>query len=223
MNKQFDLCSRHRLFKAARIIATVSILWAVPLSVHARTDQTKFSAAEGSLTALLPTSCGGSLVLTLTVAALGTTSLQSQGATPVALAEIHGQLCTGDFIDEIGMGAIQFFTVKKAANSTQVPQSITASGQLLMTDSVSGTSETLTFQVTMNAAGPNTNQSAGNSRSTITSGTVSTTTIEHHDINFAQATATVGVSSPKVGNITSTFTDNAEVDDAREHTVQINH
>jgi hypothetical protein len=81
--------------------------------------------------------------LELTVANLGPTSLQSPGATPIALATIHGQLCTSDFIDRSGAGTIQF-TVKKAANGSGVPQSITASGQLLLDDSVSGTSENLT-------------------------------------------------------------------------------
>jgi hypothetical protein len=110
--------------------------------------------------------------------------------------------------------------------------SITASGPALQPDA-----DTLMFgsglERTSASPGPHwripgpQGQAAGNSRSTYpfptTSGTGSITVIERHDFNYAQATATVDVSLPKVGNIPSTFTDNAEVDDGRQHTAQIVH
>jgi hypothetical protein len=111
--------------------------------------------------------------------------------------------CTGTEIAESGSAGNIQFSAQEAANGTQVPRSITASGVIPMTCFVGCTSDSLTFNMTLTAAGPAL-QVMDNSQTTYPV-TPAVIVKSHSDFNLVVATGSLTVSHPESG-VASYFT-----------------
>ena len=127
-------------------IAAASVVCGAASFAHAATDNYSATGAEGQVFGAyaLPDGCTTGY-LEIVFSAQGTNSLNPQSTTPFAFAYIFGQNnCTHTYSFEDGY--TNTLTFSASGNGSQLPPSITASGQIPMSGS-SG-ADNLTFQIT---------------------------------------------------------------------------
>jgi hypothetical protein len=191
-----------------------------PLPANATTVQNFFSGAHGVTFSSVIDSCR-TVFIRVEVAASGTHNISQKSTPNVALVFLFvSNSCTGTEIAESGSAGNIQFSAQGAANGTQVPRSITASGVIPMTCFVGCTSDSLTFNMTLTAAGP-VLQVMDNSQTTYPV-TPSVTVKSHSDFNLVVATGSLTVSTQNLGSLPISLF-NSSMDDGKNHQVTITH